>query len=313
MLWILFGAVVVTLLALDLGLFHRRDHIISTKEALGWSCFWIACGCSFGLVVSFLRGADAGLDYFSGYLLEKSMSVDNLFVFVLIFGALNIPRELQHRVLYWGVIGALATRAALIFTGAALLEHFGWLTYVFGGFLAYTGTKLGLSKSGESEAPDESEGASVIKWVGKVLPTTPQLSGNHFVVRANDRTRATPLLLALVAIEISDMIFSLDSIPAVFGVTRDPMIVFTSNVFAMLGLRSLFFLLASWVDRLVYLKMGLAVVLAFVGGKMLLADWVRVPALLSLGVIVAVLTVTTVTSLVHSRKKAAKLETLARS
>jgi tellurite resistance protein TerC len=285
--WAAFLGAIFALVALDLGVFHRRDRALGTKEAAAWSAFWIALALLFGVVVWQRHGSEAGLEYVTAYTVEKSLSVDNLFVFVVVFKALAIPALRQYRVLFWGIVGALALRGALIVTGAALLARFHWVVYLFGGLLVLTGAKLLLARGGALH-PEES---GVFRALRRVVPATPNLDGHRFFTRADGRWLATPLLFALLLIELSDVLFAVDSIPAVFAVTRDPFIAFTSNVFAILGLRSLYFLLASVVERFTYLRPSLAFVLVFVGVKMTLADVVKVHPAVSLGVVLGILAV----------------------
>jgi len=299
--WAGFGALVLLLLALDLGVFHRRERVVAPREALAWSGFWIGLALLFGLGVFLRFGAERGEEFLAGYLVEKSLSVDNLFVFVVLFGALRIPAALQHRVLFWGILSALVLRGAMIFAGAALLARFHWLMYVFGGLLLLTGVKLWRKRREEAGA----EAGPVLRWVRRLVPSTPELRGKAFLVREGGRWLATPLLVALVAIELTDVVFAVDSIPAVFAVTQDPFIVFTSNVFAILGLRSLYFALAGLMDRFTHLKAGLALVLVFVGAKMVAAGWVKVAPAASLGVIALILAVAVAASLWRPRRGAA--------
>lgn len=295
--WVGFVAFVLVMLALDLGVFHRKAHAVTVREALGWSAVWVALALVFGAGIWVLAGPERGLEYLTGYVIEKALSVDNLFVFVTVFGALAVPRALQHRVLFWGVLGALVMRAGMIAAGAALIARFHWIFYVFGGFLVLTGLKMVVTRDGAAH-PEQSR---LFRSIARVVPTTSQFHGQHFFVREGARTVATPLFLALVLVEITDVVFAVDSIPAIFAVTRDPFIVFTSNVFAILGLRSLYFLLADVVDRFVHLRYGLAAVLVFVGGKMLVADWVKVPVVVSLGVVALLIGGSIVVSLVADR------------
>ena len=296
--WAGFLALVLGLLALDLGVFHREDRPVGTREALAWTAVWVAVALAFGGVVWWMAGPDDALDYLTGYLVEKSLSVDNLFVFVVIFGALGIPAALQHRVLYWGILSALVLRGAMIWAGVALLARFGWLLYVFGAFLLVTGVRLALPRHGEPH-PERSPAYRVLR---RVVPSTPRLEGHRFFVREGGRLLATPLFLALALVEVSDVVFALDSIPAIFGITLDPFIVFTSNVFAILGLRSLYFALATMLQRFTALKYGLAAVLVFIGAKMLAAPWVHVPPAISLAVVLALLGGSVLVSVVRSRR-----------
>jgi tellurite resistance protein TerC len=285
-LWTGFIGLVLLFLALDLGLFHRKDEPISTRHALAWTGVWVAVSLAFNALVASWFGAVPAAEFLTGYLIEKSLSVDNLFVFLVIFSTLAIPPRLQHRVLFWGILTALVLRAAMIFAGVALLSRFHWLLYVFGAFLAVTGLKLLLTHPIEEPHPEKS---ALFRLVRRLVPTTSRIEGHHFLLREGGRWMATPLLLALVLIEISDVVFALDSIPAIFGITLDPFIVFTSNIFAILGLRSLYFALSSSVDRFSRLRQGLALVLVFIGGKMLVAPWFPIGQGVSLGVVAGLL------------------------
>jgi tellurite resistance protein TerC len=271
------------MLALDLGVFHRKAHEVSLREAATWSGVWVALALCFNGLLYFGFGSERALEFTAGYLIEKALSVDNIFVFVMVFAAFSVPAAYQHRVLFWGVLGALVMRAIFIVAGGALLEKFHWTMYVFGALLVVTGIKMLLLRD---EAPDPAKNP-IVRFVAKVLPVTPSFEGQRFTVKRDGRWMITPLFLALVAVEVSDLIFAVDSIPAIFAVTRDPFIVFTSNIFAILGLRSLYFLLAGIVDKFRYLKVGLSLVLVFVGTKMLIADLFKVPIVLSLAVIAA--------------------------
>ena len=299
--WVVFTAFVLVMLALDLGVFHRDSHEISIKEATVWTIVWIALACVFGAGVWFYEGQQKGLEYFTGYLIEKSLSVDNIFVFLVIFSYFEVPPRYRHRVLFWGIFGALIMRALFIFTGAALLEHFEWVMYVFGAFLVFTGIKLALRRD-EKFDPESSR---IYRLYSEVVPTTKRFRGQHFVVRENGRIRATPLLACLLLIETTDVIFALDSIPAVFGVTRDTFIVYTSNIFAILGLRALFFVVGGVVDKFRYLDVGLAFVLGFVGLKMLAEDLVHVPVWVSLLVVVGILGTAVGASVLQDRRDGA--------
>ena len=286
LLWVGFGAFVVFMLVLDLGVFHRSAHAVSIREALVWCVVWIGLALLFNLGIYFWKGPVKALEFLAGYLIEEALSVDNLFVFLVIFTTLAIPPRLQHRVLFWGILTALVLRAAMIFAGTALLARFHWLIYVFGGFLALTGVKLLATRPIGEPHPERS---ALFRLVRRLVPTTSRIEGHHFLLREGGRWVATPLLLALVLIEISDVVFALDSIPAIFGITLDPFIVFTSNIFAILGLRSLYFALSSSVDRFSRLRHGLALVLIFIGGKMLVAPWIHVSQGVSLGVVAGLL------------------------
>jgi tellurite resistance protein TerC len=285
--WLAFGLVVALLLALDLGVFHRRPHALSFREAAGWSAFWIALALAFNAFVWWRFGTKAGEEFLAGYLIEKALSVDNVFVFLVLFTTFGVPKELQHRLLFWGVIGALLLRAALVFAGVAALEAFHWLAYVFAGLLFYTGIKL--LRSGDHELHPEKN--PFFRVFQRIVPSTSNWHGPAFWVRENGRRLATPLLTVLVLVELSDLVFALDSIPAIFAITRDPFIVLTSNAFAMLGLRALTFCLSGLLDRLTYLRPALAWVLLFVAMKMAAEDWIHLPIGLSLGIVGAILAI----------------------
>ena len=281
----LFLVFVGAMLALDLGVFHKKDHVPSFGEALGWTSLWVTLAVGFGGWLAWSRGSTPAIEFFTGYVIELSLSMDNVFVFVLILGGLAIPKELQHRVLFWGVLTALVLRGAMILGGAALVSRWQWILYGFGAFLIWIGLRM-LRPGGHGDA-GKGEGW-LMRFLRRRLRIT-GFAGNRFFVRQDGRLCGTPLLLALAMVEVSDVVFAIDSIPAIFAVTQDPFLVFTANVFAILGLRSLFFVLAGMLDRFRYLKYGLAIVLTFVGLKLVLLDVVHVPALLSLGVIVTVL------------------------
>ncbi len=280
-LWCGFTAFVLVMLALDLGVFHRQAHAVGWREALGWSVFWIALALVFNLGIFFYAGAQPALEFLAGYLIEKSLSVDNIFVFLVIFSYFAVPAAYQHRVLFYGILGALIMRAVFILLGAALLEAFHWTIYVFGGILLITAVKL-LVHRDETVHPERNV---VVRLFRRFVPAIAEYRGPRFLISEGGRWLATPLLLVLVTIEATDVVFAVDSIPAIFAVTRDPFIVYTSNIFAILGLRALFFLLAGAIGKLSYLKTGLAAVLAFVGVKMMLVDFYKVPIAVSLGVI----------------------------
>ena len=296
-LWAGFILFVLLMLALDLGVFHRNTHEVKFKEALSWSGVWISLALVFNLGIWWKFGPIPGMQCLTGYLIEKSLSIDNIFVFVVIFSALKIPALYQHRVLFWGILSALVLRAVMIFAGVAMLERFHWLIYVFGAFLIFTGVKLFLQRNKE-EHPEDS---AVMKLARRLIPSTSRFDGDRFFTLENGRKLATPLFMALVLVELTDVLFALDSIPAIFAVTTDPFLVFTSNIFAILGLRSLFFVLAGMVEKFSYLKVGLSAVLVFVGAKMALIDVVKVPPALSLGVISLLLGGSIVASLLKAR------------
>ncbi len=285
MLWAGFILFVLAMLVIDLGVFHRQAHEVSLKEAGIWSAVWVTLALVFNIGVYMWFGPERGLEFTTGYLIEKALAVDNIFVFVVIFAAFSIPAIYQHRILFWGVLGALVMRAVFILVGGAFLQRFHWAIYVFGAILAVTGIKLLIQRNQELHP----ERNPLVKAFQKLFPVTPELEGDRFTVLREGKRYATPLLLALVAVEVTDLIFAVDSIPAIFAITTDPFIVFTSNIFAILGLRSLYFLLAGVITKFVYLKVGLSVVLIFVGAKMLLMDLYKVPILASLGIIAGIL------------------------
>jgi tellurite resistance protein TerC len=295
-LWIGFNAFVLVMLAVDLLVFHKEAHVVRAREAGAWSVAWVALALLFGIGVYAWMGREAGLEYFAGYLIEKALSVDNIFVFVLIFSAFRVPPQYQHRVLFWGILGALVMRGAMIAAGAYLIEQFHWVMYVFGAFLVFTGIRMATTVEHDVDPASN----PVIRLVRRLIPVTPAYVGQKFFVRQEQagvsRVSATPLFVVLVLVETTDLIFAVDSIPAIFAVTQDPFIVYSSNVFAILGLRALYFLLADVIHRFHYLKVGLSTVLVFVGVKMLLADIYKVPTGVSLAVIAGVLAIATAAS-----------------
>lgn len=291
--WVGFVALILVLLAVDLGL-HSSEREMRTREALAWSVAWIALGVGFGFVLWAVSGPKAGLEYLTGYLVEKALSVDNIFVFLVLFGYFRVPVRFRHRVLYWGILGAMILRAGFILTGAALLSRFDWLFYVFGIVLLWSGGKL---FAGQDPSVDP-EHSTVMRLFRRFVPMTAGYRGQRFVVREGGRVLATPLLLVLAMVELTDVVFATDSIPAIFGVTRDPFIVFSSNVFAILGLRALFGVLQGVLERLRFLEHGLGLILVGVGLKMLLHRVWEPPTGLSLGVIGGILTLSVVASLV---------------
>lgn len=307
-LWIGFNLFVLFMLALDLGVFHRKAHVISIKEATIWSVVWVALALLFNIGLylfwdklsptSDYTNSEAALAFFTGYLIEKSLSVDNIFVFVLIFTFFAVPAAYQHRVLFWGIIGALLMRGTLIAVGAALLKEFHWIIYVFGAFLIFTGIRMALHRN-EKMHPEQNP---LVKLLRRVMPVTDHYEDDKFFIRRAGKLIATPLFLVLLLVESTDLIFAVDSIPAIFAVTNDPFIVYTSNVFAILGLRSLYFLLAGVVDKFYYLKPGLAVVLVFVGIKMVMVDLYKIPVGMSLGVIASILAISVVASLWRAQR-----------
>jgi tellurite resistance protein TerC len=309
-MWVLFNLFVLGMLALDLGVFHRKAHTVSLKEASIWSVVWISLALLFNLGIylywdvinpaSLYTNSEAALAFLTGYLIEKSLSVDNIFVFVLIFGAFAVPAAYQHRVLFWGILGALVMRAILIGVGSVLLKEFHWIIYLFGGFLIFTGIRMAFHR--KEENPEEMQNNGLIRFFRRIMPVTEGYEGEKFFTRRNGVLMATPLFLVLLLVESTDLIFAVDSIPAIFAVTQDPFLVYTSNVFAILGLRSLYFLLAGVVDKFHYLKLGLAVILVFVGTKMVLVDLYKIPVIWSLVVIATILATSIVASLIRANR-----------
>jgi tellurite resistance protein TerC len=296
LLWIGFTLFVLAMLGLDLGVFHRRAHAVGIREAILWTLAWISLALLFNVGVYLWFGPERGLEFLTGYVIEKALSVDNIFVFLVIFSYFAVPAALQHRVLFWGVLGALIMRAAFIVLGAALLQRFHWLIYIFGVFLVFTGVKL-LLHPGRDFHP---HGNPLFRTIQRLVPAVSEHHGSRFTIVQAGKRCATPLLLVLVAIEATDIVFAVDSIPAVFAVTSDPFIVYTSNVFAILGLRALYFTVVGLLDKFHYLRIGLALVLAFVGAKMLLGDYYEIPIVFSLTVIAVVLMGTVLASLIRA-------------
>ena len=313
-LYVGFLVLITLLLALDLGVLNRKDHVIGTREALRWTLFWITLAISFNVAIYYLyehhvfgigltvghqtSGREAALDFFTGYLIEKSLSLDNIFVIALIFNFFRVPLKYQHRVLFWGILGALIMRGAMIAAGTALVMRFSWAIYVFGGFLVITALRMLFG----GEEPPDLEDNWVLKAARRVMPVTDRIQGNDFFARLDGRRAATPLFLVLLLVESSDVIFAVDSIPAIFGVTLDPFLVFTSNIFAILGLRSLYFVLAGLLDKFYYLKFSLVFILGYVGVKMLLSHHVLIPTWISLVFILLCLVVGSVASYLRSRR-----------
>jgi len=296
-LWGGFALFVLAMLVLDLGVFSRKAHVVGLREALTWTAVWIGLAMLFNAGVYHWFGPERALEFLSGYVLEKALSVDNLFVFIVVFSVFAVPAKLQHRVLLWGILGALLLRALFVVAGAALLTRFHWLGYVFGAFLVFTGIKLLVQRQAELDPRHN----PVLRAFRRLIPTVDEYHDAKFTIVKAGKRYATPLLLVLVVIEATDIVFAMDSIPAVFAVTRDPFIVFTSNIFAILGLRALYFALAGMMDRFHYLKLGLALVLMFVGAKMLLAGAYKIPIWASLAVIALLLTGSVVASLLRPR------------
>ena len=297
--WILFLVFVGFMLALDLGVFHRDAHEVSRREALAWSAVWIGLAIVFNIGVYVFRGQEAGLEWTTGYLIEKSLSVDNVFVFLLIFSAFAVPAAYQHRVLFWGVVGALIMRAVLIAFAGILLDRLHWMIYVFGAFLIFTGYKIVRS----AHAAPSLESNRLVRLAKRFYKVTGDYEGQRFFVKRDGVRYMTPLFLVLLLVESTDLVFAVDSIPAIYAITDDPFIVFTSNIFAILGLRALYFVLAGYLAGLRYLKPALATVLVFVGAKMMLVDVLKVPPLLSLAVISVILGTAVVASLMVARRE----------
>ena len=296
--WVLFNIFVLAMLALDLGVFHRKSHTVSMKEATAWTIVWITCAMVFNVIIYFWQGSDPALKFFTGYVIEKSLSVDNIFVFVLIFGTFRVPAEYQHRVLFWGILGALVLRGLFIGIGTALINQFHWIIYVFGAFLIFTGIKMAFQKE-EGLHPEDNP---IVHFFRRFVPMTETYEGSKFFVVRNGKRLATPLLLVLAIVEGTDVIFAVDSIPAIFAITTDPFLVYTSNVFAILGLRALYFLLAGVVGKFYYLKVALSFILTYIGVKMVLVDIYHIPTGISLGVIAVTLTIAMIASLMRAKK-----------
>jgi tellurite resistance protein TerC len=285
LLWAAFIVLILVVLVVDLGVFHRREHAVATREAAAWTAFWIGLSLALNLWIYLEYGKRPGLEFLTGYLVEYALSVDNIFVFILIFRYFAVPKTLQHRVLFWGILGAMVMRGIFIGLGAALISRFEWILYLFGVFLLATGLKI-VTQDDLEVHPERNP---VVNLFRRLVPITRTYHDKHFFWREGGRLMATPLLFVLVVVETTDVVFAVDSIPAIFGITRDPFLIFTSNICAILGLRALYFLLAGMMDQFHYLKVGLGLVLAFIGVKMLIADFVHVPIEISLGVVVALL------------------------
>ena len=302
-LWVGFNVFVLAMLALDLGVFHRKAHVVSFREAVAWTIAWVTLAMLFNFGIWHFMGPQKALEFTTGYVIEYSLSVDNIFVFAMLFSYFAVPATYQHRVLFWGILGALVMRAIMIVAGTVLITKFAWIIYVFGAFLILTGLKM-IFKKEEEMHPERNP---VVRWFKRLMPVTSDYRGAKFFVRENGIRMATPLFVVLLLVEVSDVIFAVDSIPAIFAVTKDPFIVYTSNVFAILGLRSLYFALAGVLDKFHYLKIGLGVVLSFVGVKMLLGHtpW-KIDTLVSLGVILGVLAGSIILSLFRPKKLTVK-------
>ena len=291
--WIGFHVLILIIVALDLSVLHRKSHVISIREALKWSMGWIFISLMFNVVVYFRFGYDSALEFLTGYLIEKSLSVDNIFVFAIVFNYFGVPPKYQHKVLYWGIIGALVMRGALIALGTALISNFHWVIYIFGAFLVYTGIKMAVQK-GVSVHPERNP---IVNLAKKFMPITKEYHENKFVVNIEGKRYFTPLIVVLMVVEVTDLAFAVDSIPAIFAITHDSFIVYTSNVFAILGLRALYFALSGILELFHYLKYGLGMVLSFVGTKMLISEIYDIPILIALGVVAAILTISIVVSI----------------
>ncbi|MFA5594724.1 MAG: TerC family protein [Trueperaceae bacterium] len=296
--WFAFIAFVLVMLAIDLGVFQRKAHIVKPREAAIWTATWVTLSLLLGVVFYFWLGSEKAVQYLTGYVLEWSLSVDNIFVFVLVFTYFKVPFKYQQRVLLWGILGALIMRGVMIVVGAALIVQWSWILYIFGAFLLFTGLRMLFSKDGDEQDLDKNP---AIRLVKRVLPITTEYDGQKFFTVQNGVRMATPLFLAVVVIEFTDLLFAVDSIPAIFAITTDPFIVFTASIMAVLGLRSMYFLLAHVVHRFVYLKTGLAFILVYIGVKMLLLDVLHIPALVSLAVIIGILAISVVASLLWGK------------
>lgn len=308
-LWAGFTLFVLAMLALDLGVFHRKAHVVDAREALTWSAVWVALALVFGAGVHYFFGPQRGIEFLTGYLIEKALAVDNIFVFVVLFSAFAVPAVYQHRVLFWGILGALVMRAVFIVAGAALIARFHWVLYVFGAVLVLTGVKLLVFRNAQSDPQNN----PLFRLFRRMVPAVSEYHGERFTIVQNGRRYATPLLLVLVAIEATDLVFAVDSIPAIFAITTDPFIVFTSNIFAILGLRAMYFLLADVITRFSELKLGLALVLVFVGVKMLVADFYKIPVAASLAVVATLIAGSIAVSLWRTRSSAKAIAAVKRA
>lgn len=299
-LWAAFNVFVLFMLILDLRVFHKRAHEVKIKEALLWSAFWVVLSLLFNVGVYLFEGSEVALQFFTSYIIEKSLSVDNLFVFLLIFSYFKVPAKYQHKVLFWGIVGALLMRGLLIFVGVTLISRFHWILYIFGAFLVFTGIKMAFQDDTVEIHPEKN---IFVRFFKKFLPVTAGYHEGRFFVRAEKKLYATLLFIVIIVVETTDLVFALDSIPAVFAITRDPFIVYTSNVFAILGLRALYFALAGLLDLFHYLKFGLSIVLAFIGMKMLIEGFYDMPITLALGVVAGVLIISVIASVLFPKKE----------
>ncbi|MDF1517783.1 MAG: TerC family protein [Lutibacter sp.] len=299
--WIGFIAFVLLMLALDLGIFHRKSHEVKIKEALIWSAVWISMAMVFNYGIYVYMGEVKAMEFLTGYVIEKSLSIDNLFVFIMIFSYFNVDKKYQHKVLFWGILGALIMRSIFIFAGVALINKFHWIIYIFGAFLIFTGVKM-LFQKDEKMDPNKNP---LVRLFKRFYPVTDTMHGDRFFVKINAKTFATPLFVVLLLVEFTDLIFAVDSIPAIMAITSDPFIIFTSNVFAILGLRALYFALAGITQYFHYIKYGLSAILVFVGLKMVMVDFYKIPVMISLFTILGILVISVVASLVFPKKEVA--------
>ena len=307
LVWTLFAAVVILALAVDLGIFHRHAHVVRIREAAIWTMVWAALALGFNAFIYYRFGGVKAAEFLQGYLLEYALSIDNVFVFLIVFRYFKVPQDQLHRVLFWGIIGAVVSRGIFIGAGAVIISRFHWVMYILGLFLVYTGIKIVFQKDGEVD-PGRNPALRIFR---RLVPTVSSYQGQKFLIRKDGRIFATPLLVVLVVVEMTDVMFAVDSIPAIFGVTTDVFIVFTSNIFAILGLRSLFFLIEGLVSKLRFLKVGVAAILTFIGVKILIKGWWDMPVLLSLGILAGVLIISTIASLVFPAPKGVKPEEVA--
>ncbi|MGE3974394.1 MAG: TerC family protein [Bdellovibrionales bacterium] len=298
-LWILFTVIVVVALAIDLGVLNRKSHKMAFKEAATWTSIWVALALGFNGAIYYFLGSQSAVEFLAGYLIEQSLSIDNLFVFIMLFSYFKVPDKYQHKILFWGIIGAVVMRAVFIATGIKLIHHFEWVLYLLGGMLVLMGLKMLRKKADEEHQPEKN---IIIRLLKKVLPISDQYDGGNFLTVKNGKRMGTPLLLVLVAVETTDVVFAMDSIPAVIAITRDPFIVFTSNIFAILGLRSMFFVLAGVMNLFEYLSYGVAVILVYVGVKMLLMDVYKIPVHVTLIIMANIILVSILMSVLKKRR-----------
>lgn len=302
--WVVFNLFVVAMLAIDLGVLNRKAHVVHFREAITWTLVWIGLAIGFAVGVFFWRGKPVALEFTTGYLVELALSVDNLFVFLLVFRFFKVPGQFQHKVLFWGILGALVMRGIFIYAGVALIHRFHWIIYVFGAFLVYTGLKLAFQKETEVH-PDQNP---VVRWFRKIMPVTRDYVGGKFFTRSQMGLAATPLFLVLIVVETTDVLFAADSIPAILAITHDPFIVYTSNVFAIMGLRSMYFALAGMMDIFHHLHYGLSAILSFIGVKMLISNYYKIPTAWALGIVAGVLALSVVASVLFPKNKETLVE-----